>query len=86
MRVRKFDYKSGYGRDLTDQVGFIAQEVETVLPSIVDRMHDMEYNDDGESLRTLQEGKLVPILVKAIQEQQATITSLESRIAALEAN
>ena len=39
----------------------------------------------GDGTQALADAELIPILVKAIQEQSALITSLTDRIAALEA-
>ena len=61
-------------------IGFIAQEVETVLPELIgDYMHDDL--DDAKSVRM---GDMLPTLVKAIQEQQTLIESLTARITTLE--
>ena len=76
-------------------LGFIAQEIEQVFPNIVDtqaeRTHE-ETDDDGNvTTVTTPEKKLVkttvliPILTKALQEQQAIIETLTARIEALEA-
>jgi len=63
------------------QIGFIAQEVLEVVPEVV----DSEFNSITEEDRyTLSYGNLVAVLVKAIQEQQAIITTLTERITALE--
>ena len=43
------------------------------------------YDDDNEP-DALAYGNMVSLCIKAIQEQQTTITALEARIAALEAN
>ena len=58
-----------------DQLGFIAQEMEQIIPEVVS-------GEDGS--KGLAYGHLVPVLVKAIQEQQTLIESLTDRIAALE--
>ena len=66
--------------------GFIAQEVREVLPEVVT-------GDDGETgTLSMNYGELVPVLVKAVQEQQQEIDTqaqqiadLEARLAALEA-
>jgi hypothetical protein len=58
-------------------LGFIAQEASQVLPSTVSEFPDGTLGMD----RT----EIIPVLVKAIQEQQAIITDLKSRIEALEA-
>ena len=57
-------------------VGLIAQEVEKVLPEIV------QIREDG--IKAIQYEKVVPLLVEAIKEQQTTIENLESRIKLLE--
>ena len=57
-------------------VGLIAQEVEKVLPEVV------QIREDG--IRAISYEKVVPLLVEAIKEQQTTIESLESRIKLLE--
>ena len=57
-------------------VGLIAQEVEKVLPEVV------QIREDG--IKAIQYEKVVPLLVEAIKEQQTTIESLESRIKLLE--
>jgi hypothetical protein len=59
--------------------GLIAQEVREVLPDIVS-------GDDGENgTLGMNYSELVPVLVKAVQEQQAEIDTQTERIAALEA-
>ena len=58
---------------------------------IAEEVHDagltefVTYNDDNQP-DALAYGNMVSLCIKAIQEQQATITALEARIAALEAN
>jgi hypothetical protein len=49
------------------QLGLIAQEVETVLPELVTT------DKDGEHTKGLNYIGLVPVTIKAIQEQQARI-------------
>ena len=62
--------------------GFIAQEVEKIIPNLVtiDNKNELNIKD----LRTLDYNGLIPICVGAIQEQQKTITNLEARIKRLE--
>ncbi len=86
LQPRRFDWKNGDGNDI---MGFVAQEVETVLPELV---HDYKYNDEETKLG-LKMGDMIPSLVKAIQQQQATIesqaaaiTDLTTRLTALENN
>ena len=69
-------------------VGFKAQEVEALeIAAGYNKNNSTNLvsscSEDGDNYG-LQYGKFVPILVKAIQEQSALITSLTDRIAALE--
>jgi hypothetical protein len=72
--------------ETTKQIGVVAQELETVFPLMVDENADRD--EDGNLLETTTKGVkysvFVPMLIKAIQEQQATITALTARITALE--
>ena len=61
--------------------GFIAQEVSEVIPSIV---NERKYND-LETRFGISMDQLIPILTKAIQEQQTLIESQQSQIDALTA-
>ena len=59
--------------------GFLAHEVQTVVPEAITGTHN-EVDDDGNPVyQGIDQSKLVPLLVATIQE-------LEARIAALEAN
>lgn len=57
-------------------IGFIAQEVEEVLPVAV--------GNQGET-KTIDYSKIVPVLTEAIKEQQTLIEQLMARLEALEA-
>ena len=60
------------------EVGFIAQEVESILPEAVVKPKDE--ND----FYALKEGALIPALVAAIKEQEGVIEALQKRVATLE--
>lgn len=64
------------GKQNTYMYGFIAQEVKDIFPDIVttrkDNTHGIRYTE------------MIPVLVKAIQEQQKIIDNLEERIKVLE--
>ena len=77
LQPRRFDWING---DATNVAGFVAQEVEQVLPDLVG---EFKYSDTEKKLG-LKMGDMIPTLVKAIQEQQALIESLTTRLAALE--
>ena len=77
---------AGYDRNI-NIVGLIAQEVELVLPEAVKPApFDTDENGNsksGEHYKTIQYEKIVPLLVEAIKEQQATIERQQSQIDAL---
>lgn len=58
--------------------GFIAQEVETLFPSIISNgSYSKEINDHVKGICSTN---LIPYLVKAIQEQHTLITNLTSKV------
>ena len=61
------------------QLGFIAQDVQPILPQAY-----VEQKSGDSTFIGLQDRPFIAALVKAIQEQQALITSLTARIEALE--
>ena len=89
LKVRNFNWKSSYHPEKSKkkQLGFIAQEVETVFPSLI-----QEYDiapgtpDDGHTavMKKSIKQAWAPILVKALQEAIAKIETLETKVAALE--
>jgi hypothetical protein len=73
LQPRRFDWING---DATNVAGFIAQEVEAVLPDLV---ADFKYNDEETKLG-LKMGDMIPTLVKAIQELKAEVDSLKQQL------
>ena len=87
LKVRNFNYKAD--SDKQKLIGMIAQEVETVFPALVFESEDTETVDGeikslGTKTKSLKYSVFVPILIKAIQEQQTIIDDLKSRIETLE--
>jgi hypothetical protein len=87
VRVREWEYNGKGGTtEGMKGLGVIADEVMTVLPNTVEN-YDAKLNaDDKEktAIKKFDATEITWLLVKAIQEQQALITSLTARIAALE--
>jgi hypothetical protein len=81
LRAVRFDFKQGFGNNRKNQLGFIAQEVEAVFSDAVDVSG--QFAEDGTEYKTVAPGTLIPVLVKAIQEQQVLITQLQADVAAL---
>jgi hypothetical protein len=80
LRVVNFNLKSDPD---VKQIGFIAQEVEQIFPGLVS---DGEEDGEGGYYKSVKTTVLIPMLVKAIQEQQALIQDLTTRLTALEGN
>jgi hypothetical protein len=70
------------------QIGVIAQELEQVFPALIEETLDRKDEEGAEATTTksVKYSVFVPMLIKALQEQQALITSLTARITALEGN
>jgi hypothetical protein len=66
----------------TKQIGVVAQELETVFPSMIDVTpdRDAKNNDLGTTTKSVKYSVFVPMLIKAMQEQQAIIESLKARL------
>jgi hypothetical protein len=73
LQPRKYQMKI----DDANDIGFIAQEMETVIPEIV-------HTNANNGYKSLDYGAITAVLVKAVQEQQTIIDDLKSRIETLE--
>lgn len=82
LQPRKFDWKDGKGKGTKDDRGFIAQEFEQVFPDLVGEWKTPAPEGE-EPYKTIRQD-LIPVLVKAMQEQQVMIDDLRARIAQLE--
>jgi hypothetical protein len=71
--------------DKSEGEGFIAHELQAVIPHAVTGTKDAVDADGKPVYQGVDYSKIVVHLVAAIQEQQATIASLTTRIATLEA-
>ncbi len=99
--VRSYNYKSDgiFGKmslPKGDQVGIMAQDLEQVFPQLVKEayfedtrsVHDgLVKKEDMESInyKAVNYTGLVPVMIKAMQEQNLVIQKLQERIKALEA-
>jgi len=74
LRPVTFEWKDGRSDDAAmkgQQIGFIAQDVEKILPSVI-----VTENND-EKTKGMKYAEIIPVLVNAIQQQQAEIDSLK---------
>ena len=65
--------------------GFLAHEVQSVVPEAITGTKDAVDDDGNAVYQGIDQSKLVPLLVAALQEQQAAIEALTARVTALEA-
>ena len=65
--------------------GFIAHEVQIVVPEAVVGDHNEVDDDNNPVYQGIDQSKLVPLLTAALQEAIAKIETLETKVAALEA-
>jgi hypothetical protein len=79
-QVRVVNYNL-IGDDLK-QVGFVAQELEQIFPSLVFETEDRDSNGvlTGETTKGVKLTVMIPILVKAIQELKAEVDSLKQQL------
>ena len=87
VRVVNYNLKADLGYEQHKQIGVVAQELEQIFPGMVEETpdRDEEGNDLGTTTKSVKYSVFVPMLIKAMQEQQALINDLTARIAALEA-
>lgn len=69
-----------------DQIGFVAQEIEAVLPELVTDAVEPSHstgdgaNAQGTTYKSVNYDGIIPVLVKAMQEQQLRIETLEAEL------
>jgi hypothetical protein len=86
VRIVNYNLKADLGYENHKQIGVIAQELEQVFAGLVDESPDKdeEGNALGTTTKSVKMTVFIPMLIKAIQEQQSLIQSLTDRLTALE--
>jgi hypothetical protein len=79
MAMNPVSYNWKADPDGPRSMGFIAQEMQEVMPEAV------AVGDDEDAMMSMDYGRITPILVSALQDAHRKIEELEARIAALEA-
>ena len=87
LRVRNYNFKEETNYSTHTQIGLVAQEVETVSPGLVSESPDTDDkgNDLGTTTKAVNYSVLYMKAVKALQEAMERIETLETKVAALEA-
>jgi len=86
MKLRPISFSNG---DIP-RFGLIAKEVQQVLPEVT-RDWEIVQDETGKAVKqsianvSLEYDAFIPVLIKALQEQQQTIAALEERVAKMEA-
>ena len=84
IRVRKFRFKDNPTGDL--QIGVVAQELETVSPKLVTEVATSSIDTNStERVKAVKYSVLYMKAIKALQEAQTRIETLETKVTALEA-
>ena len=77
LKPCKFNFKKEEGSSKPTLQGFLAHEVSNIVPGAVRYEKDAVDSDGDPEYQALDNSKLVPLLVKTIQELEARITTLE---------
>jgi len=76
LKPSRFNFKTD--KDTTVD-GFLAHEVSSVVPEAITGEKDAKDADGNPIMQSIDQSKLVPLLVKTIQELEARITALEAK-------
>jgi hypothetical protein len=83
LRCVSYRLKNVDAADSKKKLGLIAQDLVGVVDEVIDTT---KLVDDEADYLSVRYAEMVPVLIKAIQEQQAIITALTARVSALESN
>jgi hypothetical protein len=80
LKPKRFNFIADDTNTLID--GFLAHEVSSIVPEAINGVKDaMTTDNEGNAIidpQGIDQSKLVPLLVKTIQELEARITALEA--------
>ena len=76
LQVVNFNYNSKYDAKKKKRTGLIAQDVEEVLPMLVD-------TNEEEKIKSISYSELVPLLISAVQTLKKAVDAQQLQIAAL---
>jgi len=76
LKPARFNFKVNADSEIVD--GFLAHEVSSIVPEAITGAKDAVDGDGNPVYQSIDQSKLVPLLVKTIQELEARITALEA--------
>ena len=74
LQINPVEYDWKEKRDKAHDIGVIAQEIEKIIPEVVKEHEDLKTEKE---FKTVDYGKMVSVLIKAVQEQQQQIEELK---------
>ena len=77
LKINAVQYDWKEKRDKAHDIGVIAQEIEQIIPEVVKEYEDLKTQKE---FKTVDYGKMVAVLIKAVQEQQQQINKLERKL------
>ena len=77
LKPARFNFIADDTNTLVD--GFLAHEVSSIVPEAISGAKDAVDADNNPDYQGIDQSKLVPLLVKTIQELEARITALEAK-------
>jgi hypothetical protein len=92
MQLNPVSYRWNSGVDRRKKFGLVAQEVMNIIPEAVETTEFVQDEETGLVTEVpaayfgINYSKLIPFLIKSIQEQEATIQALTARVQQLEVN
>jgi hypothetical protein len=90
-KTYSYSHEGIAGKTLPDgnQIGFLAQDLKAIYPQLVSEVPvenpSAQKGATSETVLSVNYVGLIPVLVKAVQEQQAQIDELKAKVAKLEA-
>ena len=85
LRPVTFNWKASYEDPTKTHDGFIAHELQAVMPDCVTGEKDGEITAKGEGYQAVSREGLIPVLTAALKDAISKIEILETKVAALEA-
>ena len=79
LKPAEFTWKEEFDTNKTQVQGFLAHEVSDVVPEAIIGVKDGKDKDGNPIYQGIDQSKLVPLLVRTIQELEERIASLESK-------
>ena len=78
LQGRTFEWKVSAQLASGKKYGLIAQELEEVLPDLVDDSCGIRQKEDGSYYKSISMSGVIPVLIEAVKELSAKVEALEN--------